>query len=223
MLRRSYGYRPGKSALTAIAVTRRRCWDTDWVVEFDIRGLFDNLDHDLLMTALRKHCQEPWILLYVERWLKAPMQTTDRQILERDRGTPQGGVVSPILANLFLHYAFDLWVTRLCPASGLPGTPTMQCFTAKASGRQNTCLTASGNGSGPASSNCIQARHGSCIARTSIGSGTIPISSSRFSAIRSGPARRWISMAGFTRTSPRRSAARPSKPCGRRSGDGTCN
>ena len=66
----SYGYRPGKSALEAIAVTRRRCWDYDWVVEFDIRGLFDNLDHDLLMKALRKHCQEPWILLYVERWLK---------------------------------------------------------------------------------------------------------------------------------------------------------
>ena len=73
----SYGYRPGKSALEAIAVTRRRCWDYDWVVEFDIRGLFDNLDHDLLMRALRKHCQEPWILLYVERWLKAPMQTTE--------------------------------------------------------------------------------------------------------------------------------------------------
>jgi RNA-directed DNA polymerase len=111
----SYGYRPGKSALEAIAVTRRRCWDYDWVVEFDIRGLFDNLDHDLLMRALRKHCQEPWILLYVERWLKAPMQTTDGQLLERDRGTPQGGVVSPILANLFLHYAFDLWVTRHLP------------------------------------------------------------------------------------------------------------
>jgi Reverse transcriptase (RNA-dependent DNA polymerase) len=91
----SYGYRPGKSALEAIAVTRRRCWDCDWVVEFDIRGLFDNLDHDLLMKALRKHCQEPWILLYVERWLKAPMQTTDGQMLERDKGTPQGGVVSP--------------------------------------------------------------------------------------------------------------------------------
>ena len=75
----SYGYRPGKSALEAIAVTRRRCWDYDWVVEFDIRGLFDNLDHDLLMKALRKHCQEPWILLYVERWLKAPMQTTASQ------------------------------------------------------------------------------------------------------------------------------------------------
>jgi RNA-directed DNA polymerase len=111
----SYGYRPRKSALEAIAVTRRRCWDYDWVAEFDIRGLFDNLDHDLLMRALRKHCQEPWILLYVERWLKAPMQTADEQILERDKGTPQGGVVSPILANLFLHYAFDRWVTLHLP------------------------------------------------------------------------------------------------------------
>jgi RNA-directed DNA polymerase len=111
----SYGYRPGNSALDAIAVTRRRCWDRDWVVEFDIRGLFDNLDHGLLMTALRKHCEEPWILLYVERWLKAPMQIMDGQLLERDKGTPQGGVVSPILANLVLHYAFDLWVTRHLP------------------------------------------------------------------------------------------------------------
>jgi RNA-directed DNA polymerase len=111
----SYGYRPGKSALEAIAVTRRRCWDCDWVVEFDIRGLFDNLDHGLLMTALRKHCQESWVLLYVERWLKAPMQTAEGAVLERDKGTPQGGVVSPILANLFLHYAFDLWVTRHLP------------------------------------------------------------------------------------------------------------
>ena len=91
----SYGYRPGKSALEAISVTRRRCWDYDWVVEFDVRGLFDNLDHDLLMRALRKHCQEPWILLYVERWLKAPMQTTEGEVLQRDKGTPQGGVVTP--------------------------------------------------------------------------------------------------------------------------------
>jgi RNA-directed DNA polymerase len=91
----SYGYRPGKSALEAIAATRRRCWDQDWVVEFDIRGLFDNLDHDLLMTALRKHCQDPWILLYVERWLKAPMQSAEGQLQARDKGTPQGGVVTP--------------------------------------------------------------------------------------------------------------------------------
>lgn len=108
----SYGYRPERSAHDAIAIARRRCWDYDWVVEFDIKGLFDNIDHELLMRALRKHCETPWILLYVERWLKAPMQTTDGEIRARDKGTPQGGVVSPLLANLFLHYAFDQWVDR---------------------------------------------------------------------------------------------------------------
>lgn len=108
----SYGYRPGRSAHDAIAMVRRHCWDYDWVVEFDIKGLFDNIDHDLLMRALKKHCQTPWILLYVDRWLKAPMQTADGQLLQRTCGTPQGGVVSPLLANLFLHYAFDAWVTR---------------------------------------------------------------------------------------------------------------
>jgi RNA-directed DNA polymerase len=74
--------------------------------------LFDNIDHDLLMRAVRKHCQTPWVLLYVERWLKAPLQTTDGEVRARVRGTPQGGVVSPLLANLFLHYAFDVWVER---------------------------------------------------------------------------------------------------------------
>jgi RNA-directed DNA polymerase len=108
----SYGYRPGRSAHDAIAVVRRRSWEYDWVVEFDIKGLFDNIDHDLLMRALRKHCQIPWVLLYVERWLKAPMWTADGKLVERTRGTPQGGVVSPLLANLFLHYAFDVWITR---------------------------------------------------------------------------------------------------------------
>ncbi|HRF62544.1 MAG TPA: group II intron reverse transcriptase/maturase [Candidatus Competibacter sp.] len=108
----SYGYRPGRSAHDAIALVRRRSWDYDWVVEFDIKGLFDHIDHALLMRALKKHCQTSWVLLYVERWLKAPMQTADGGILERTCGTPQGGVVSPLLANLFLHYAFDVWVTR---------------------------------------------------------------------------------------------------------------
>jgi RNA-directed DNA polymerase len=108
----SYGYRPGRSADDAIAVNKRRCWELDWVVEFDIKGLFDNIDHDLLMRAVRKHCQTPWVSLYVERWLKAPLQTTDDEVRARVRGTPQGGVVSPLLANLFLHYAFDVWVER---------------------------------------------------------------------------------------------------------------
>ena len=114
----SFGYRPGRSAHDAIAVTRKRCWHYDWVVEFDIRGLFDNINHDLLMKALRHHCKCRWVLLYVERWLKASLQRRDGSLLERCQGTPQGGVVSPILANLFLHYAFDAWVRR-----ELPGVP----------------------------------------------------------------------------------------------------
>jgi len=112
----SYGYRPGRSAHDAIAVTRKRCWQYDWVVEFDIRGLFDNLSHELLMKALRHHCSCRWVLLYVERWLRASMQQPDGSLAERHQGTPQGGVVSPVLANLFLHYAFDAWVRRELPS-----------------------------------------------------------------------------------------------------------
>jgi RNA-directed DNA polymerase len=111
----SYGYRPGKSALDAVGVTRQRCWKYDWLVEFDIKGLFDNIDHELLLRAVRKHVTCTWALLYIERWLKAPMVQEDGTKVERDRGTPQGGVVSPILANAFLHYAFDLWMTRAYP------------------------------------------------------------------------------------------------------------
>jgi RNA-directed DNA polymerase len=110
--RNSYGYRPGKSALDAVAMVRRRSWEYDWVVEYDIKGLFDNIDHELLLRALRKHCQTPWILLYIERWLKAPMKGEDGKLVERAKGTPQGGVVSPLLANLFLHYALDVWLVR---------------------------------------------------------------------------------------------------------------
>ena len=112
----SYGYRPGRSALDAVAIVRQRCWQYDWVVEFDIKGLFDNIDHSLLLRALKKHCPVPWVLLYVERWLTAPMQSRDGTLTPRTRGTPQGGVVSPILANLFLHYAFDVWVSKTLPS-----------------------------------------------------------------------------------------------------------
>ena len=111
----SYGYRPSKSALDAVGVTRERCWKYDWVLEFDIRGLFDNIDHELLLRAVRKHVTCKWALLYIERWLKAPMVKEDGTTMERNCGTPQGGVVSPILSNLFLHYAFDLWMTRTHP------------------------------------------------------------------------------------------------------------
>ena len=106
----SYGYRPNKSAHDAIRVTRRRCWEYDWVLEFDIKGLFDNIRHDLLLKAVRHHTQCKWILLYIERWLKVPMVMPDGTLKHRDKGTPQGGVVSPVLSNLFLHYVFDKWM-----------------------------------------------------------------------------------------------------------------
>jgi len=111
----SYGYRPGKSALDAVGQARQRCWDYDWVIDLDIKGFFDNIDHDLLMRAVKKHARDQWVVLYIERWLKAPAQEEDGRLVERGKGTPQGGVISPLLANLFLHYTFDLWMRRTYP------------------------------------------------------------------------------------------------------------
>lgn len=111
----SYGYRPGKSALDAIGITRQRCWKNDWVLEFDIKGLFDNLDHELLMKAVRKHIGNKWVILYIERWLKTPMQLPDGSLQEKTRGVMQGGVLSPVLSNLFLHYVFDTWMVKNHP------------------------------------------------------------------------------------------------------------
>ena len=112
----SYGYRPGKSALDAVGTARRRSWRYNWVIDLDIKGFFDNLDHELVMRAVRYHTVIPWIHLYVERWLKAPAQQKDGSRVERTKGTPQGGVISPLLANLFLHHAFDEWMRRNFPA-----------------------------------------------------------------------------------------------------------
>ena len=112
----SYGYRPNKSALDAIGITRERCWRYDWVLEYDIKGLFDNIPHELLMKAVHKHTECKWVVLYIERWLKAPLQISKDELVARDRGTPQGGVISPVLSNLFLHYAFDLWMQRHHPS-----------------------------------------------------------------------------------------------------------
>ena len=111
----SYAYRPKKSAIQAVGVTRERCWRYDWLLEFDIKGLFDNIGHDLLMQAVKYHTEIKWVLLYIERWLKAPFQKEDGTLVERPKGTPQGGIVSPVLANLFLHYVFDKWMDRNYP------------------------------------------------------------------------------------------------------------
>ncbi len=113
----SYGYRPKRSAQQAVMLARKRCWKHDWVIDMDIKGFFDNIPHDLMMLAVRKHTEETWVLLYVERWLKAPVQLMDGTIEERTRGTPQGGVISPLLANLFLHYTFDHWMQSNYPSN----------------------------------------------------------------------------------------------------------
>jgi RNA-directed DNA polymerase len=111
----SYGYRPGRSAHDALATARQRCWRRDWVLDLDVKGFFDNIDWELLMRAVRRHTDCAWVLLYIERWLKAPVRMPDGTEVSREKGTPQGAVVSPILANLFLHYAFDRWMAERHP------------------------------------------------------------------------------------------------------------
>lgn len=108
----SYGYRPGRSAQDAVKVCRVRCWKYDWVIDLDIEKFFDTVDHDLMVKAVEANTDQPWVVLYVKRWLAAPLQLPDGSRQQRDRGTPQGSAVSPVLANLFMHYAFDAWMAR---------------------------------------------------------------------------------------------------------------
>jgi RNA-directed DNA polymerase len=112
----SYGYRPGRSALHAVEACRKRCWKYDWVVDLDIRKFFDSVDHDLVVKAVQAHTDQPWVVLYVRRWLSAPLRLPDGTLQQRTLGTPQGSAVSPVLANLFLHYAFDAWMRREFPS-----------------------------------------------------------------------------------------------------------
>ena len=114
----SYGYRPGRSAHDALARCRQRCWSYDWALDLDLKSFFDSLDHSLVLRAVAHHTNLRWILLYVERWLKAPIQLEDGTLRPRDRGSPQGSAISPVLANIFLHYALDLWLSREFP--GVP-------------------------------------------------------------------------------------------------------
>ena len=108
----SYAYRSGRSALDAVGVARKRCWRADWVIDLDVRDFFGSLRRDLILKAVNHHTSIPWVRLYVKRWLEAPVELPDGTRKERTRGTPQGGVVSPLLANLFMHYAFDAWMQR---------------------------------------------------------------------------------------------------------------
>ena len=111
----SYGYRPGKSAIDAVRTARQRCWRYDWVLDLDVKAFFETIDWKLMLKAVRQHTDCPWVLLYVDRWLMAPAQMEDGSVAPRMAGTPQGGVISPLLANLFLHYVFDMWMAREFP------------------------------------------------------------------------------------------------------------
>ena len=112
----SYGYRPGRSAHDALRVCRDRCWKYFWVIDLDLQSFFDSINHERMLKAVAAHTKERWILLYVERWLKAQTQQEDGTLVARDRGTPQGSAISPVLANIFLHHAFDAWMAREFPA-----------------------------------------------------------------------------------------------------------
>lgn len=112
----SFGYRPGRNAHQAVAQARRNCWRYDWVLDMDMKAFFDTIDHDLMMRAIEKHAPEKWIRLYIQRWLQSPVELANGEQQERSCGTPQGGVISPLLANLYLHYAFDVWMQKCYPS-----------------------------------------------------------------------------------------------------------
>ncbi|WP_143689914.1 group II intron reverse transcriptase/maturase [Wolbachia endosymbiont of Nilaparvata lugens] len=111
----SYGYRPNKSALDAVNTARKRCWRYDWTIDLDISGFFDNLDHELVLQAIKKYTNCKWVILYVERWMKAPIQQADGTREVRNKGVPQGGSVSPIISNIFMHHVFDIWMKKNYP------------------------------------------------------------------------------------------------------------
>ena len=141
--RDSYGYRPGRGAHDALAVARRRCWRQDWVLDIDVRAFFDSVPHDLLLKAVAHHTDERWVLLYIERWLKAPMLMVDGTLVAREKGTPQGSPISPLLANLFMHYAFDAWMDREhpgCPFERYADDVVVHCDTEEQARRLRDAL-----------------------------------------------------------------------------------
>ena len=178
----SYGYRPKRSALDAVATCRQRCWKYDWVVDLDVQKFFDSVDWELVVKAVQAHTDLPWVLLYVKRWLAAPLQQPDGTLQRRDRGTPQGSAISPVLANLFLHYAFDMWMTRefpVIPFERYADDAVVHCVSERKLG---TCVERSPTGWKLSGCDCIPTRPGSCTA-------WIPIDAARQSTRR---LRSWV-------------------------------
>ena len=164
--RDSYGYRPNKSALEAVGTCRRRCWEFDWIIDLDVQKFFDTVPWDLVVKAVQAVTDCRWVLLYVKRWLAAPLQRSDGTLVERDEGTPQGSAISPILANLFMHYAFDSWMARNIRTAHSSVTPMMPSCTASHGGRRTGCWLGSPRGWERWGFGFIPTRRGSSIART---------------------------------------------------------
>ena len=165
----SYGYRPGRSAHQALGVCRERCWRQDWVLDLDLKSFFDSVSWELILKAVAAHTDLRWVLLYVERWLKAPLQVEDGSLVERDRGTPQGSAISPLLANMMLHYAFDAWMAREIRPSGLSATATTSLSTPEANATPGSCGRRSRSGWRNAALSSTSKRPASCTARTTTG------------------------------------------------------
>jgi hypothetical protein len=191
----SYGYRPGRSALAAVAVCRQRCWKHDWVIDLDVQKFFDSVRWDLVIKAVQAHTDADtgWIVLYVKRWLAAPIQQPDGTLQQRDRGTPQGSAVSPVLANL----------------SRLKGMPTMPSCTASANGRQPMCGGRSPTGWSGSGYDCIPTRPGSSTARTTTVARRMRPRPLRSWDTASAPARLAVATAGGSPRSCPRSARMP--------------
>ena len=192
----SYGYRPERSALDAVAVTRQRCWSRDWVLDLDIRAFFDSVDHDLLIKAVEANTDDRWVVLYVRRWLTAPMVHPDGTVQDRDRGTPQGSAVSPVLANLFLHYAFDAWMAREFPAVRFERYVDDVVVHAPRTARPSGFARRSRPGWSRSGWNSTPTRPRSCTARTTTGAVCTSTPRSRSWATRFGPGRRGTSTGG---------------------------
>jgi len=187
----SYGYRPGRSAIDAVRQACQRCWRYDWVLDIDVKGYFDSIDWELMLKAVRRHTNCPWVLLYIERWLKAPVQMEDGSVVPRTAGTPQGGVVSPILANLFLHYAFDMWMARTFPYIPFERyADDVICHCKRAPTRRRRYGARLPTALRPASWCCILRRQKSSTAKMRTGVATSRTNRSIFSASVSGRGRR---------------------------------
>ena len=211
--RDSYGYRPNKSALEAVGVCRRRCWEFDWIIDLDVQKFFDTVPWDLVVRAVEAVTDCRWVLLYVKRWLAAPLQRPDGTLVERDKGTPQGSAISPILANLFMHFAFDSWMARNYP--GLPVRALRRrCRRAlhEHGGRRRMCWPGSPRGWKRWGFGFTPTRRGSSIARTATVGASTSTPRSPSSGLPSGHGGRVARTACASRRSRRRSVPRRSRP-----------